>query len=241
MTSNMSMKLIFHKERNKVLYAEVGKDVLNFLFYILTVLVTTITKIFSNYKKGMVGCLFNFYKCFENLNNIYIQPDKKKDEILNPSPSFLQECLLLPNPIQTGTYVNVNLYKCSDCENAKYSGENEPGLVAYFVMDDLEIKPMSTISSISLLSQFNVKDVGDLQEMVVVLGINEGFKILEASIKGKEVLTSLCQIGDESPHYSKRYNIFLMDPLSYFMLLGLRILRMTATLDGSGRFHACGL
>lgn len=47
------------------------------------------------------------------------------------------------------------------------------GVVTYMVMDDLEVKPMSTISSITVLNKFNVKDVGALQEKTVSLGLNE--------------------------------------------------------------------
>lgn len=44
------------------------------------------------------------------------------------------------------------------------------GVVTYLVMDDLAVKPMSTISSINTLNKFNVTDVGALQEKVVDLG-----------------------------------------------------------------------
>ena len=47
------------------------------------------------------------------------------------------------------------------------------GVVTYMIMDDLEVKPMSTISSITMLNKFNVKDVGALEERTVSLGINE--------------------------------------------------------------------
>ena len=48
------------------------------------------------------------------------------------------------------------------------------GLVSYMVMDDLEVKPMSIISStITLLNTFNVKEIGDLEEKVVNLGMDE--------------------------------------------------------------------
>ncbi|XP_071738752.1 uncharacterized protein [Rutidosis leptorrhynchoides] len=47
------------------------------------------------------------------------------------------------------------------------------GVVTYMVMDDLEVKPMSTISSISILNTFNVKEVGALEEKVVSFGMNE--------------------------------------------------------------------
>ncbi|CAN4100417.1 unnamed protein product [Withania somnifera] len=56
--------------------------------------------------------------------------------------------------------------------------------VTYMVMDDLVVKPMSTVSSITLLNKFNVKDVGVLQEKVVL-------KLLEESFESKSVLTNV--------------------------------------------------
>ncbi|PHT28859.1 hypothetical protein CQW23_31537 [Capsicum baccatum] len=47
------------------------------------------------------------------------------------------------------------------------------GVDTYMVLDDLVGKPMSTISSIALLNQFSVKNVGVLKEKVVTLGMNE--------------------------------------------------------------------
>ncbi|EYU36143.1 hypothetical protein ABFS82_14G239800 [Erythranthe guttata] len=43
------------------------------------------------------------------------------------------------------------------------------GVVTYMVMDDLVVKPMSTISSLTLLSKFNVKEVGALFGLVLLL------------------------------------------------------------------------
>ncbi|KAM6567948.1 hypothetical protein CsatA_027076 [Cannabis sativa] len=54
------------------------------------------------------------------------------------------------------------------------------GVVTYMIMDDLEVKPMSSISSIALLNTFNVKEIGALQEKIVSVGINEvWFEIVE--------------------------------------------------------------
>lgn len=47
------------------------------------------------------------------------------------------------------------------------------GVVTYMVMDDLSVKPMSTISGITLLNTFNVKDLGSLEEKTVNLGMPE--------------------------------------------------------------------
>ncbi|KAM3374726.1 hypothetical protein P3S68_013440 [Capsicum galapagoense] len=64
-------------------------------------------------------------------------------------------------------------------------------VVTYMVMDDLVVKPMSTISSITLLNKFNVKDVGVLKEKVVNFGMGEALKLLKASFESKTVLTSV--------------------------------------------------
>ncbi|PHU15597.1 hypothetical protein BC332_16802 [Capsicum chinense] len=59
------------------------------------------------------------------------------------------------------------------------------------VLDDLVVKPMSTISSITLLNEFCVKDVGVLKEKVVALGMDEALKMLKTSLESKNVLTSV--------------------------------------------------
>jgi len=46
-------------------------------------------------------------------------------------------------------------------------------VITFMVMDDLVIQPMSTISSITLLNKFNVKEIGTLQETVVEMGMDE--------------------------------------------------------------------
>ncbi|XP_031257589.1 uncharacterized protein LOC116115594 [Pistacia vera] len=72
------------------------------------------------------------------------------------------------------------------------------GVVTYMVMDNLELQPMSTISSITLLNRFNVKDVGSLEEKVVDFGVEEGLKLLKASLECKTVLTSIF-LGNIAP------------------------------------------
>ncbi|CAL5210259.1 unnamed protein product [Lathyrus oleraceus] len=64
-------------------------------------------------------------------------------------------------------------------------------VVTFMVMDDLVIQPMSTISTITLLNKFNVKDIGALQEKNVDMGMDEGIKLLKASLQSKMVLTSV--------------------------------------------------
>ncbi|KAB1217970.1 hypothetical protein CJ030_MR3G014620 [Morella rubra] len=65
------------------------------------------------------------------------------------------------------------------------------GVVTYMVMDDLEVKPMSIISGITLLNEFSVKELGGVEEKVVYLGMSEGLKLLKASLQSKTVLTDV--------------------------------------------------
>ncbi|GFP87033.1 hypothetical protein PHJA_000847100 [Phtheirospermum japonicum] len=69
-------------------------------------------------------------------------------------------------------------------------------VVTYMVMDDLTVKPMSTISSITLLNELGVEDVRALQEKIVNLGMTEAVKLLKASLESKNVLTHVFLSGD---------------------------------------------
>ncbi|KAL2485646.1 Protein of unknown function (DUF674) [Abeliophyllum distichum] len=61
----------------------------------------------------------------------------------------------------------------SFAEGSNNSGGFVKGVVTYMVMDNMEVKPVSTISSIALLNKFNVKEVDVLQEKVVNFGMDE--------------------------------------------------------------------
>ncbi|KAL0003011.1 hypothetical protein SO802_016792 [Lithocarpus litseifolius] len=89
---------------------------------------------------------------------------------------------------------NVNFVDPPRAMNVGSSSSGEgyvKGVVTYMVTDDLVVKPMSTISCVTLLNRYNVKDVGVLEEKVVDLGIDEGVKLLKASLQSKTVLTDV--------------------------------------------------
>ncbi|KAI9156859.1 hypothetical protein LWI28_013265 [Acer negundo] len=223
--SQVTLKLLIDTESKKVLFAEAGKDLVDFLFYLLSLPVATVTKLLK--KKGEVGCLTDLYKSLENLNQTYMQPNQNKTSLLNPKSSLNANglpLLLSDNHDQTTA---VKFYLCSNSNHVSdvlntmcpcgyritraltfvnsdgaanssttagtttVEGGFVRGVVTYMVMDNLEVKPMSTISSITLLNEFGVKDVGSLKEKIVVLGIDEGLKLLKASLECKNVLTSV--------------------------------------------------
>ena len=132
-SSKVSLKLYIHKNSNQVLFAEVGKEFVEFFFSILRLPVRTLTTLL---KPDIM---------FGHLGNMH-------ESIINLCPSFrsrmrsdLQVIHYPPNGVKEGLYQ---------------------------VKNDLEVKPMSTASVVTLLNEFHVKD-GDLEEKVVNLGVDE--------------------------------------------------------------------
>ncbi|KMT18283.1 hypothetical protein BVRB_2g024460 [Beta vulgaris subsp. vulgaris] len=227
--SNVKLKLLIDTKANKVLFAEGGKEFVDFLFHIMSLPVGTIIKLLS--VNGMVGCLGSLYKSIESLNTDYFQPNLTKDSVLKPKAPVSVPLLSL-NDAPTST--NKQFYRCSyyngsnciyytDCRgtacrscsremtiqlsyvaptasqnNATSSssgtgsvGGYVKGVVTYMVMDNLEVKPMSTISGITLMNKFHVKDVSALEEKEVQLGLKQGVAMLKASFETRSVLTSV--------------------------------------------------
>ncbi|KAH6814665.1 hypothetical protein C2S51_023683 [Perilla frutescens var. frutescens] len=212
--TKVSMKLLIDTKTKRVLFAEAGKDCVDFLFNILSLPVATIIRLLQ--AQGMEGSLPNLYRSLENLNDTYIQPNRSKDTFLKPATSSSVPLLAL-----TDAPIGKNFYRCyshayvSDsstavCPSCRQSMTTSMAYVAppavqgaavgvgivkevvtYMVMDDLVVKPMSTISSITLLNKFSVKDVGALEEKVVNLGMNEAIKMLKTSLQSKKVLTDV--------------------------------------------------
>ncbi|XP_047331664.1 uncharacterized protein LOC124935263 [Impatiens glandulifera] len=218
-TSKLSLKILYDKNSKKVFFAEADKEAVDFLFYFMSLPLTTVTSLLSKSEMGMVGCLNNLHESVSNLDQIYFLDDKNKDLLLNPLHSFLvQAPLLLPVPDNTdlisyeihkcphhNIYCIGDMTKCTQCSNdvSMYKGEqiavpdgNGSGfvksLVKYIVMDNLVVKTISPISSICLLKEyFNVKDLANVHEIAVDFGFDEGLKILKASMEGESVISSV--------------------------------------------------
>ncbi|XP_059456658.1 uncharacterized protein LOC132186673 [Corylus avellana] len=62
------------------------------------------------------------------------------------------------------------------------------GTVKYMVMDDMEVKALCATSLVTLLSQFDVKDI---EEKVVDFGMDEGVKLLQASLHSHTAFTDV--------------------------------------------------
>ncbi|KAL7084927.1 hypothetical protein ACP275_14G252400 [Erythranthe tilingii] len=136
------------------------------------------------------------YRCTQSCNNYgYVSDDPTA---LCPS---CRRLMSRAGPTNLGALSNMAMHyvappaKNESCEEGGFV----KGVVTYMVMDDLVVNPMSTISSLTLLSKFNVKEVGALQEKVVHLGMSEAVKLLKASLETDKVLTSVFLKGKGVP------------------------------------------
>ncbi|CAN1269377.1 hypothetical protein LINPERPRIM_LOCUS13561 [Linum perenne] len=216
-TSKVTLKLLIDNKKNKVLFAEAGKEFVDFLFTLLSFPLGTVIKLL--FKNKMVGCLGNLYQSIEDLSDTFIESNSNKDTVLNPKAPF---CMTADSPLlltdgdsgSSSTSATRTFYMCptyhlyvADNQNfvcpqcakkmttvvpyvtppavkkSDQKGGFVKGVMTYMVMDDLEVKPMSTISCLTLLSKFNIQQVGALEERVIELGMDEGLNLLKASLQ----------------------------------------------------------
>ncbi|GJZ51542.1 hypothetical protein Tco_0606057 [Tanacetum coccineum] len=184
---NVKLKLLIDKKGERVLFAEAGKDFVDFLFSLLTLPIGSIMGLLGE-NKDMDGGLTKLYQSVGDFDKDYIISDHEKSAVLKPKsllPFRSPRVSLLPvNEWSTKTYH----YKCKTCNATSTSSRScchssmtqfeveggiVKGLVTYMVMDDLTVSPISTISSIALFHKYNIKDVGALEERVVYFGRDE--------------------------------------------------------------------
>lgn len=79
----MSMKLLVDTKAGRVLFAEAGKDVVDFLFSLLTLPVGTVVKLLTT--ETMVGSVGNLYGSVEKLEDTYIGREDAKKDLLTPA------------------------------------------------------------------------------------------------------------------------------------------------------------
>ncbi|CAA2981532.1 Hypothetical predicted protein [Olea europaea subsp. europaea] len=237
--SKVHLKLLIDTKSNRVLFAEAGKDFVDFIFHILAMPLATAIRLLG--KQEMVGCLGKLYESVENLNDEYILGNNKEIFLRPKAPIPISS---VPLSFLTDTPDQKIYYSCSECNRSygsntmQYSFSDVPdtpcstcsrpmtrnltyvdppqkkdvsneggfvkGVVTYMVMDDLVVKPMSTISIIALINKFNVEGLAALQEKEVDFGMNKALNLLKASLHTSNVLTTVF-LNDK--HHSTSVNI----------------------------------
>jgi hypothetical protein len=109
--SKISLKLLIDTNRNQVVFAEAGKDFVDFLLHLLSLPVGRVVRLIK--KSAMTGCIANLYESLESLNESYLQPNPNKDSLLCPIivTKVTNSSFLLPYSNKKPE--NQKLYYCS--------------------------------------------------------------------------------------------------------------------------------
>ncbi|KAJ6720376.1 hypothetical protein OIU85_023580 [Salix viminalis] len=189
----MSLKLLIDSKHSKVVFAEAGKDFVDFLLNLLALPLGTVIQLLT--KPAMTGCVANLYGSLEKLDESYLQPNQNKDSLLKPTVAA--QSMQLRGLRQSSYHLSqeVKFVVTSDSTSTNTPPSDQggyvKGLVTYTVTDDLSVSPMSMVSVVGLLNKFNIKDFGVLKEKVVEFGIDEGIELLKASLFSKDALTAV--------------------------------------------------
>ncbi|XP_075633576.1 uncharacterized protein LOC142606052 [Castanea sativa] len=210
--ATLSLKLLIDNNSNKVVFAEAGKEFVDFLFGYPQLPLGSITGLLSKHDLVGLGSLSRVYESIENLDPSFLQSKASKDSLLRPIPTFSSNThtpqLLLsfvsPTPGTPSFPFGATPAKAPRHAsgssmfaqpNAPSTEEKETGyvrdVVTYMVMDDLTVKPMSTISGVTLLTNLYVKDVSSLKEKMVELDKKKGLELITASFYSTTVLTDV--------------------------------------------------
>ncbi|CAN1269401.1 hypothetical protein LINPERPRIM_LOCUS13568 [Linum perenne] len=121
------LKLLIDKKNNRVLFAEAGKDFVDFLFSIFSLPLGTVTKLLS--KNRMVGCLGSLYKSIEDLSDTFIEPSENKVTVLNPKATFLfggRAHWLTGSDYNASPVISRKLYDCGNYEECGGNVADDP-------------------------------------------------------------------------------------------------------------------
>ncbi|XP_052185955.1 uncharacterized protein LOC127797260 isoform X8 [Diospyros lotus] len=183
MDKTASLKLLVDTTTDKVVFAEAGKDFVDFLFGLLQLPLGGILAALPG--QAVSGSIIKIYESAQNLADEYLQPSQTKNSLLRPATATSNT---EPSPLLKALPFSFQ------GSSSSYSSYDRPNVVqgyvksavVYTVADDLTVKPLSTVSSLALLNSLKVKDIGVLQEKIVV-----GLKLLKASLESTTVLTDV--------------------------------------------------
>lgn len=171
-STKVTLKLLFDKKQNKVLFAEASKAAIDSLLNMFRLSFGTVVRLMRNNDKHLFGSLGNLYHTsttLQNLNQNYVLFDPT---IPNDDHNLGTSLYMCPNGCTYG------ITSCDQCSRPMNRDQTcrvamKDQDVTFMLMDDLVIHPFSPISIVTLLNKFDFKQVHNLQEMVVEFGMDE--------------------------------------------------------------------
>ncbi|GKC41994.1 hypothetical protein Tco_1059716 [Tanacetum coccineum] len=211
-SKRMRLKVTLQKSKSKFLFAEVEREFVDFLFGFLEIPLGTVVGKLMNGNSSVVS-LDNLFASMASMDVGYIKSQGLKDVLLQPQMAwnYVSQNEIFSVNVSKGSQVycrsNVPHYynhnKASYAYLTNYTtafytedekwqaitfkdprshGSLLKPLVRLMLTDDLAVTPISSISTISMLNKLKVP-LNDIEEQEVNVGIEEGLRILKASLK----------------------------------------------------------
>ncbi|KAE8809530.1 hypothetical protein D1007_13817 [Hordeum vulgare] len=118
----MSMKLLVDTKAGCVLFAEAGKDVVDFLLSLLALPVGTAVSLLG--KRSMVGSAGHLYASVQRLDDAYVLPGADIDALLRPavpSPAAASNVSLLCLPGPSSSAASKRFFWCGEDHSRSYA------------------------------------------------------------------------------------------------------------------------
>ncbi|KAK8371551.1 hypothetical protein V6Z11_A01G250400 [Gossypium hirsutum] len=185
------VKILKRKSDRKILYAEANEDFVDLLFSLLTIPLESVLQLVGD-SYIIAGSIFNL---FNDLNTIFsIAKPKTLQDYSWPERIFSFLTHPLGSVYEFVTKRGMPL-KLLDPKSSEPNTTNSSGYVKknslFVITDDLVVKPLSSVSSISLLNEIGVA-VDDVEEQVISIGeIEVTVGLLRACLCSSSALSDL--------------------------------------------------
>ncbi|KAI9080135.1 hypothetical protein K1719_037951 [Acacia pycnantha] len=191
---SFNLHITVSKSKNKILYAEAEEDFIDFLFSFLSMPLGSTLKLLDG--NVNLGSMHNLYKSVKGLNPSWFGHYRFESPPFSPlldlKVAFQNGCKRQPLDVHEVVcppdYFGFKLFepRCADGIREAMGFVRRPSLFA--VMDDLQVTPLTSTSSISFLQKLQVP-FNDLEEHKVTIHKIEALNLLGASLTSKAALT----------------------------------------------------
>ncbi|KMT18286.1 hypothetical protein BVRB_2g024490 [Beta vulgaris subsp. vulgaris] len=176
----VSLKIFVDTKNKKVVFAEAGKEFIDFILDMLSLPLSIVAKLLKEHNESKVGCIGALYHSIEALSPSCFESDSHKGMALKPRTNVVIPLL--------------SCYEGRSGQQASLQPTNYPSYgrkfvkeaISFIVMDNLEVKPMSATLIKSIVNDFDI-----LTEQEVQVGCNEGLDLLKASLESQTVLSTV--------------------------------------------------
>ncbi|KAK4270437.1 hypothetical protein QN277_023473 [Acacia crassicarpa] len=193
---SFNLQITVSKSKNKILYAEAKEDFTDFLFSFLSMPLGSTLKLLDG--NINIGSMHNLYKSVKGLNPSWFGRYRSKRRPFSPlldlKVAYQNGCKNQPLdvheeecPRRTDYSSQVFEPRCANGSGQAVGFVKRPSLFA--VMDDLQVTPLTSTSSISFLQKLHVP-FNDLEEYKVTIHKTEALNLLGASLTSKAALTN---------------------------------------------------